>query len=162
MSSWAKQKSNLQLGLLAVINDVVIKPLNIISVPGGDVLHALKATDPEYRGFGEAYFSSLESGAVKAWKRHRKMQLNLVVPTGRIRFVLCDDRDTVGLPKFQEVILSTENYARLTVPPMIWVGFQGLSEGLSMLLNVADIAHSPREVDRKPLHEIDYRWQDVT
>lgn len=143
-----------------MISDVVIKPLSIISVPGGDVLHALKATDEEFVGFGEAYFSSVESGAIKAWKRHRKMWLNLVVPIGRIRFVLFDNRNTAETPEFQEIILSRENYSRLTIPPMIWVGFQGLSEDLSILLNIADRPHLLSDVDRKPLNEIHCIWEN--
>ena len=41
---------------------------------------------------------------------------------------------------------------------MVWMGFQGLSESGSMLLNIADIEHDPDEVDRKEMNEINYNW----
>ena len=139
------------------VNGIYITPLKRISVPGGDVLHAMKKSDPGYVGFGEAYFSQVDGGAIKAWKRHKKMILNLVVPVGKIRFVLFDDRE-VSNSRFQEVIISKDNYCRLTVPPMIWMGFQGLSDNVSMLLNIANIVHEPNEVDKKNIEQIEFNW----
>ena len=101
--------------------------------------------------------SEIKPRAVKAWKRHRKMTLNLVVPIGEIKFVMFDDRVTNDV-NFHEVIISIENYCRLTIPPMIWVGFEGLSRNNSIVLNIASIPHDPREVDRKNLDEIDFDW----
>jgi len=140
-----------------MINDVIVTPLKIIDVPGGNVLHALKAEDSGYSGFGEAYFSTVESGAIKAWKRHRDMILNIVVPVGQIKFVLFDDRSD-DKEEFHEIILSKSNYCRLTVPPMVWMGFQGMSKNTSMLLNIASIPHDPHEVNRKFEEEIKYNW----
>ena len=136
----------------------MLTPLKIIDTLGGDVLHGLKQNDPGYAGFGEAYFSSVEAGTVKGWKRHRRMTLNLVVPVGAVRFVVYDDRPespTCGV--FQCVTLSTNNYQRLTVPPMVWMAFQGMEEG-GMLLNIASIEHYPEEADRKAIEEIAFSW----
>ncbi len=140
-----------------MIKEVVITKLDIIETLGGSVMHAMKKSSAGYAGFGEAYFSKVDRGAIKAWKRHKKMTLNLVVPVGEIRFVLFDDRE-VSNTQFQEIIISKNNYCRLTVPPMIWMGFQGLSDGDSMLLNIADIEHDPNEVDRKEIEKINYNW----
>src|SRR6059058_200930 len=104
-----------------MISGIKITSLKQIPVPGGDVLHALKAADPGFAGFGEAYFSIIDPGIVKAWKRHREMTLNLVVPVGAIRFVIYDDRGgSATKGAFEEVVLSRENYCRLTIPPMLW------------------------------------------
>jgi dTDP-4-dehydrorhamnose 3,5-epimerase len=143
-----------------MIDGVTVSPLKIIDVNGGDVLHAMKATDPGYCGFGEAYFSKIENKVVKGWKRHKEMTLNIVVPIGSIRFVLYDSRDlssTYG--HFYEVILSNNNYNRLMVPPMIWMGFQGLEKGFSMLLNLADMPHDKAEAEEKELNKIKYDWR---
>jgi dTDP-4-dehydrorhamnose 3,5-epimerase len=121
-----------------MIKDLIITPLNIIAGIDGDVMHAIKKSDVGYNGFGEVYFSNIKHKSVKAWKRHKEMTLNLIVPIGKIKFVLYDDR-VASEEKFQEVIISKSNYCRLTVPPMIWMGFQGLEEGFSMLLNIANI-----------------------
>jgi dTDP-4-dehydrorhamnose 3,5-epimerase len=138
---------------------VLITSLDIIDVPGGNVMHAMKATDAGYFDFGEAYFSEINHNAIKAWKRHREMTLNLVVPVGKIRFVLFDDRDELN-GKFQEVIISRDNYCRLTIPSMVWIGFQGLSASGSILLNIANIEHNPAEVDKKNIEEIEFNWSN--
>ena len=135
------------------IAGIILTPLNIIAGSSGKVLHALKKSEPSYAGFGEAYFSTVQHQAAKGWKRHREMTLNIVVPYGAIRFVLFDDREnsaTKGL--IQEVILSPNNYQRLTVPPGIWMAFSGVAEHESILLNIASIPHDPAEADSLPLH----------
>ncbi len=140
-----------------MINDALITQLDVIDTPGGNVMHAMKETSVGYAGFSEAYFSQIDKGAIKAWKRHKKMTLNLIVPVGEIRFVLFDDREVTN-NQFQEIIISKDNYCRLTVPPMVWVGFQGLSNDGSMLLNIANVEHDPDEVDRQEIAKINYDW----
>ena len=140
-----------------MIKNVVITQLNIIDAPGGNIMHAIKKTSVGYAGFEEAYFSQIDKGAIKAWKRHKSMTLNLVVPVGEIKFVLFDDRDASS-SLFQEVIISKSNYCRLTVPPLVWMGFQGLSSEGSMLLNIANIEHDPGEVHSLEIDKINYDW----
>jgi len=141
-----------------MIDDVILTPLKIIDVPGGDVLHAMKCDDPGYSGFGEAYFSTIESGEIKAWKKHREMTLNLIVPVGEIRFVIFDDRMPQGDDRFQDFSLSRKNYCRLTIPPMIWFGFQGVSDKDAILLNIANIPHDPNDIEKKEINEIEFDW----
>ena len=52
-------------------------------------------------------------------------------------------------------------YARLTVPPRYWFGFQGLEGKNSLLMNVTDLPHDPAEVLRKSIKEIKYDWSGV-
>lgn len=140
-----------------MIRDILTTALDIIDTPGGNVLHGMKESDNGFSGFSEAYFSEIRFGAIKAWKRHKEMTLNLIVPVGQVRFVLFDDRGD-NCKKFEELIVSTDNYQRLTIPPMIWVGFQGLSKSGSIVLNIANIMHNPKEVDRKNVEEINFNW----
>jgi dTDP-4-dehydrorhamnose 3,5-epimerase len=133
------------------IDEVILSPLLIIPGDSGTVMHALKMQEPSFHGFGEVYFSTVDKKAVKGWKKHSKMILNLVVPVGSIRFVMYDDRrESNTFKTFQEIILSKENYQRLTVPPGIWMAFQGLSDGINMLLNIASIPHDPLEAQSLP------------
>ena len=140
-----------------MIKDVIITSLDIIKISNGDVLHAMKETSSGYLGFGEAYFSEIDKDSVKAWKRHKHMTLNLIVPVGKVKFVLFDDRDATDV-QIQEITLSRSDYYRITIPPMIWVGFQGLSNGKSMLLNIANIGHDQNEVVRMVIEKIKYIW----
>ena len=77
---------------LTMIDGVIITPLDRITVEGGDVLHAMKNSDIGHFGFGEAYFSKIHRNSIKAWKMHKEMILNIVVPIGAIHFVLFDGR----------------------------------------------------------------------
>lgn len=146
----------------SIVDNVIMTPLKVIEVPNGNVLHGMKFNDPGYSGFGEAYFSMVDSGSVKAWKRHHKMTLNLIVPIGEVCFVIYDDRPySSSYGKFQKVILSKENYYRLTVPPKLWLGFQGLGRDINMLLNIADIEHTLDKVDRIELDKINFDWEAI-
>ena len=73
-----------------------------------------------------------------------------------------DDRNKSSTYKdFFQIDLSRENYLRLTIPPMIWMGFQGLDDGLNMLLNISNILHDPDESDRLDVinSNINYKWE---
>ncbi|MDO8291954.1 MAG: dTDP-4-dehydrorhamnose 3,5-epimerase [Gallionella sp.] len=136
------------------LDDILITPLARIATSGGDVLHAMKQGDAGYSGFGEAYFSWVAAGAVKAWKRHTRMTMNVVVPVGQVRFVFRLD----GTEEFRVEEIGVGRYARLTVPPGIWFGFKGLLDPQSLVLNIASIPHDPNEVERLTLSEIKYDW----
>jgi dTDP-4-dehydrorhamnose 3,5-epimerase len=137
--------------------DILLTPLPRINTQGGDVLHVMKQSDAGYAGFGEAYFSWVAAGAVKAWKRHTRMTMNVVVPVGKVRFVFrCINIDGVEVFRVEEIGL--DRYLRITVPPGIWFGFQGLSTHQSLVLNIASIPHDPNEVERLVLSDINYTW----
>jgi dTDP-4-dehydrorhamnose 3,5-epimerase len=134
------------------LSDILITPLAQIPTAGGDVMHALKQGDAGYAGFGEAYFSRVVADAVKAWKRHTRMTMNIIVPVGQVKFVFhLNDA-------FRTEEIGLARYARLTVPPGIWFGFQGLAAPKSLVLNIANIHHDPAEVERLPLSDIEYAW----
>lgn len=142
------------------IDGVILTPLKQIFHPKGDVWHAMKCSDNGFEGFGEAYFSTIHCGDIKPWKKHLKMTLNFVVPVGKIRVVIFDDRpqsSTKG--NFFDVTLSHDNYQRITIPPSLWVAFSGIGEDLNLLLNLANLEHDPMEVKRKDsLNDIIYKW----
>ena len=133
--------------------------LNIIESESGSVLHALKKTDLGYQEFGEVYFSTVLKDAIKAWKLHQQMVLNLIVPVGCVLFCFIDYRETSSTYNTTcKIILSQKPYFRLTVPPGIWFGFKGISDDLNLICNVADMPHDPNEVMRKDIDEIKMDW----
>ncbi|MBA7530749.1 hypothetical protein ES705_22959 [subsurface metagenome] len=144
------------------IDGVKITPLKKIYQPKGDIFNCMKKNDLGFKSFGEAYFSTVKYNAVKAWKKHTKMTLNLIVPIGEIQFVIYDDREnskTKG--SFYEIKLSINNYNRLTISPNLWFGFKGLGKDLNLLLNLADIEHDHKEVVRLEPDKINYDWGKV-
>ena len=139
------------------IDGVSLTPLKKINAKGGDVYHALKKSDYTYSGFGEAYFSSIDYKFIKAWKKHNKMTLNLIVPVGEIRFVIYDNRSqNKSEHRFASIDLSLRNYYRLSVNPGLWIGFMGLDKNKSILLNIADIEHDYNEAERVPIDEFNH------
>ncbi len=139
------------------LDDILVTPLRRIETVGGDVLHAMKQSDAGYAGFGEAYFSWVSVGAIKAWKRHIQMTMNVVVPVGQVNCVFCCV-NTDGDEEFRVEQIGVGRYARITVPPGIWFGFQGLHASQSLVLNIASIPHDQNEVERLALTEINYEW----
>lgn len=140
-----------------MIEGLLQTPLQVVSNPKGDIYHAMKGSAPGCQGFGEAYFSTVARGLTKGWKRHNRNTLNLVVPVGEIRFMVFDDRPgSATCGQFADVCLGlSTNYARLTVPPGLWMAFQGVGD-FNLLLNIIDREHDPAESDNKDLSEIAY------
>jgi dTDP-4-dehydrorhamnose 3,5-epimerase len=140
---------------------VKLSKKKIIDVPGGDVMHILKNSDKVFQGFGEAYFSLIDPQFIKAWKMHTKMNMNLIVPVGSVKFVIAY-QDHSDIFHFREEILSKENYALLTIPAGFWVGFKGEGAASSLVLNIADIPHDPDEIERLNVDDIKYNWESAT
>jgi dTDP-4-dehydrorhamnose 3,5-epimerase len=135
------------------LDKIILTPLKQIHNPKGDLYHAMKKSDDGFNGFGEAYFSTVNKDDIKGWKKHTKMTLNLVVPVGAIEFVVYDK----DIKEFFSVVLSQENYQRLTVKPGLWMAFRGNDEH-NILLNLASIEHDSKEAINKELSEIKYEW----
>lgn len=133
------------------MDKITLTPLKQINHSKGDIYHAMKASDIGFNGFGEAYFSTIKQKDIKGWKKHQEMTLNLIVINGAIRFVVFDEID------FFEVILSKDNYQRLTIPPNKWLAFQGL-DAHNTLLNIANIEHQPDEAINQALSTFNYEW----
>ena len=136
------------------MDKIILTPLRQIHTPKGDVFHGMKKSDVGYDGFGEAYFSWINNGSVKAWKCHTKMTMNIIVPVGKVRFVF----HLEGTKEFRVEEIGDNRYIRLTIPPGIWFGFQGISSRQSLVLNIANILHNPNEIKRLNLSEINYDW----
>ena len=136
------------------IHGLQLTPLKRIALPAGDVMHGLRASEPAFGGFGEAYFTSVVQGQVKGWKRHRRMLSNLIVPVGSVRVQVLDDReDSPSRGQWFDASLGEGNYQRLTLPPNLWFAFGGVGAGLNLMLNLASIEHDPSECDSLPLGE---------
>lgn len=120
-------------------------------------MHGIKAVEDGFVGFGEAYFSTVEQGAVKGWKRHNRMMLNLIVPVGAVEFVVYDEVAACST-SFLIGTAPDSEYARLTVPPGLWMAFAGREQRLNLVLNVASIGHDPDEVDRAELDAFPWKF----
>jgi len=139
------------------IEGLILSPLKIIDHPKGNIFHGMKKSDNGFSDFGEAYFSTVNNDQIKGWNKHKKMTLNLIVPIGQVKFVIYN-RNNKTDSSFYEVSLSKEKYYRLTVPPGLWMAFEGKREGINLILNIASMEHDPNEVERMDLDKIPYNF----
>jgi dTDP-4-dehydrorhamnose 3,5-epimerase len=131
------------------ISDVILTPLRRIDDERGAVFRMLRADDAVFRRFGEVYFTAVNRGAVKGWRRHLRATMNCAVPVGRVLIALYDDRrDSPTFGAVAELVTGPDDYFLVTVPPGIWSGFKGLADGPSLVANCADLIHDPAEVER--------------
>lgn len=145
-----------------MIDGVIVTPLRQIFDERGKVMQMLREDSSIFSRFGEIYFSCTYPGAIKAWHLHKKMTLNYAVIHGEIKCVLFDDRlgsKTRGC--VEEYFLSPENYCLVTVPPLIWNGWKGIGDKISIVANCATLPHDPQEIERKPALDpsIPYDWK---
>jgi dTDP-4-dehydrorhamnose 3,5-epimerase len=144
-----------------MIEGVRIVPRARIPDERGTVLHMLKATDPEFLGFGEIYFSTVYPGIVKGWHRHAEMTLNYACIHGRIKLVLFDDRE--GSPTRGEVMerfLGPDDYSLVQIPPGVWNGMKGIGTEAAIVANCSTHPHDPSRSSRlDPFdNDIPYDW----
>jgi len=144
------------------IDGVIVLPLKQIKDERGAVLHMIRSDSPLFSRFGEIYFSIVNPGIVKAWKRHRALTQHFAVPVGRLRLVFFDERvDSPSKGRVEEIILGRpDRYYLVCIPPMLWYGFQGISKMPALLANCSDLPHDPNESEQLPISNnyISYNW----
>ena len=148
------------------IEGVNISGLKQIRDNRGAVFHMLRRDSPTFSEFGEIYFSQINYGVIKGWKKHHKMLQNLAVPSGEIKLVIYDDRTSSASFGFiQEIELGSQShhYRLVQIPPGVWYSFKGLSGPFALIANCASLPHDPSEVELLPLNQnlIPYHWDDL-
>jgi len=144
-----------------MIEGITITPLKVISDNRGKVMHMLRKDSKVFKKFGEIYFSIIFYNAIKAWHLHLENTLNYACISGKVKLVLFDDRmNSRTKGKYQELILSQENYFLVTIPKNIWNGFKGLQKKESIIANCLTLPHNESEMIRKPIKDnyFKYNW----
>lgn len=120
----------------------------------GDVFRAYRKNEEKIGKFGEVYFSWIKKNAIKGWKLHKKMHMNLVVPVGSVRFVFYYNK------KFKDITIGEKNYCRIYVPNNIFFAFQNISNKKSLVVNYSNIIHQEdKETTNLSLKKLSYIWK---
>lgn len=141
-------------GTLSMIEGVIIKPLHVFTNESGGVMHMLRSDDSIFEKFGEVYFSYVNPGYVKGWKKHLKMTQHFAVPAGNINVVIYDDREgssTRG--EILEVNIGRSNYQLLRIPSLLWYAFRAVGDEPALIANCTDFPHDPDEMVTTPLDD---------
>jgi len=145
-----------------MIEGVIIKKLTKIPDERGSIYHMLRKDDPEFKEFGEIYFSTAYPGVIKGWHLHKKMTLNYAVIQGMIKLVLYDDRkNSPTRGELMEIFIGEENYCLVVIPLGIWNGFKCIGNKMAIVANCATLPHDKNEiVYMDPLNNdlIKYDW----
>ena len=128
-----------------------------IPLDGGDIFHFIKSNDENYKSFGEVYFSLVKFNAIKGWKKHNKMTMNLTCIEGKIEFIFAYKNNTYEWD-YLNWVLTPENHGVLCVPPNYYFSFRGLGNKTNILANFSDIIHDESEISRLSLDSIPYLW----
>lgn len=143
------------------IDGVTVLPLRRIPDERGAIFHMLRSDSPHFDSFGEIYFSMVYPEAVKAWHLHHRMTLNYAVPVGMIKLVCYDDRpESPTRGNVLELFVGGLSYVLVTIPPLVWNGFKGISSEPALVANCASEPHDPTEIVRQDplLSDIPYDW----
>tara|TARA_E500000331_G_C17113450_1_gene650682 strand:+ start:524 stop:928 length:405 start_codon:yes stop_codon:yes gene_type:complete len=127
--------------------------LKEIKNPKGNILKIINKKEFFFKGFGEAYLSSIRKGSIKAWKKHKKSHLNLTIILGKVKFVIYNEKKE----SFKNIILKKNDKKKIYISPGIWFGFMGLSKD-NIILSIASEISNEKEILRKKIKEIKYDW----
>ena len=144
-----------------MIQDVTVTLLKVIEDGRGRVMRMMRRDDAVFERFGEVYFSVVNPGVVKGWKKHLKMTQHLAVPSGKLRMALYDGREgssTNG--EVLEIETGADNYRLVKIPPLVWYSFGALGDGPALVANCTDLVHDPEESVTCDLSDesIPYDW----
>jgi dTDP-4-dehydrorhamnose 3,5-epimerase len=144
-----------------MINGVSVRKLMVFENELGGVKHMLKKQWPEFNSFGEVYFSTINAGIIKGWKRHDKTVLNYTVPVGNVKVVIYDgDKKSPTYCEIQEIELGESNHVLLTIPANVWYSFASLNDEKAIICNLISVEHSEDEHHQIELvnDKIPYKW----
>lgn len=145
-----------------MIEGVIVQKLKQIVDNRGKVMHMLRSDSPLFENFGEIYFSIVNPGVVKAWKKHHKITQHFAVPIGMIRLVFFDDRkDSLSYGKTEILNIGEDNYCLVRIPPLLWYGFKGKSSVASLIANCTNIPYDPQGTEQKDSGDnyFSYNWE---
>lgn len=125
--------------------------------PKGQVYEGIKSSALDFDNFGEVYFSEILEGETKGWKKHKIMQMNLIVVTGNVMFYFFNEHTGTKT----RVNAGEDNYRRIIVPPELWVAFRGYGKK-NIICNIASIEHDPDEQVNVSLEEFNLSSDDFT
>jgi dTDP-4-dehydrorhamnose 3,5-epimerase len=137
------------------VHSYQLHPLQRFNSKEGGTWRAIRSDAPGVLSIKETYFSWVNPGSIKAWKRHSISTCNFVVPVGNVEFVVHTHDE-----KFEEITIGVDNYQRLVVPPNTWFGFRGKSDYPCLVMNTMDFLHDDRESEKSDLNLFNYKWSE--
>ncbi len=146
-----------------MIDGVVVKDLRMIPDERGYLMEMLRSDWPEYERFGQVYVTAVYPGVVKGWHYHKIQTDHFICLHGMAKVVLYDDREgskTRG--EVNEFFMGWQRPRLLKIPPGVLHGFKGISDDITLIVNVPTELYNYDQPDeyRLPAHsdQVPYDW----
>lgn len=148
---------------MKLIDGVITKKLRLIPDERGWLMEIMRADDPFFSRFGQAYVTVAYPGVVKGWHYHRVQTDHFAVIAGMCKVALYDDRE--GSPtrgEVNEFFLGEMNPTMVVIPPLVIHGMKGIGTTPSFLLNIPNEMYKYDEPDEYRIDphggQIPYDW----
>lgn len=146
-----------------MIAGVRVKTLAMGADERGALMELLRADDPEFVKFGQAYVSISYPGVIRAWHYHHLQTDAFVCVRGMVKVPLYDAReDSPTKGELQEFFLGDQNRIMLFIPPGVMHGYKVISGEPAYLLNFPTEPYNRAQPDEHRLpydtDRIPYDW----
>ena len=147
-----------------MIDGVRIKKLKIIPDDRGRLMEIFRCDDEAFKKFGQVYMTTVYKDVVKAWHYHKIQTDNFACVRGKISLGLYDAREkSPTFKKTQSIIMSLDEPVLVTIPPMVFHGFKGLSEEESIVINTPTEPYNYKTPDEYRIdafeNDIPFDWR---
>lgn len=146
-----------------MIEGVKTRKLTRIPDERGYLMEMFRSDWPEFEKFGQVYITAVYPGVVKGWHYHKLQDDNFICVSGMAKVVLYDGREgssTFG--EINEFFIGELNPMHVQIPKGVYHGFKGISDAVTLIVNVPTELYNYSEPDeyRLPAHtsEIPYDW----
>jgi dTDP-4-dehydrorhamnose 3,5-epimerase len=148
---------------MKLIEGVTAKKLNVIPDERGRLTEILRADDPEFKKFGQVYYTTAYPGVVKAWHYHKIQTDYFFCIKGMTKLVIYDSRkDSPTFGLINEFIIGEHNPTLVVIPPMVYHGFKAIGDEESLMINIPTEPYNHATPDEYRLDphtkEIPYDW----
>jgi dTDP-4-dehydrorhamnose 3,5-epimerase len=146
-----------------MIEGVTTRKLRVIPDERGYLMEMLRNDWEEFERFGQVYLTAVYPGVVKGWHYHKLQSDHFICVQGMAKVVLYDGRsDSPTHGEINEFFMGSLNPILLKIPPGVMHGFKGISEEMTLIVNVPTELYKYGEPDeyRLPAHtdQIPYDW----
>ena len=147
-----------------MIDGVIVKKLKVVADERGYLMEMLRADDPFFQKFGQAYLTVAYPGVVKGWHYHKIQTDHFVAVSGMVKVVLYDQRkDSKTCGEVNEFFMGDSNPIMLRIPVGTMHGYKTCGLEPSLLVNFPTELYNPKEPDefREPYdsEKIPYSWE---
>jgi dTDP-4-dehydrorhamnose 3,5-epimerase len=151
-------------GSQRLIEGVAVRRIKVLADERGRLGEIMRADDPWFEKFGQAYFTTTYPGVVKAWHYHKKQTDHFCVIKGMVKLALYDRREdspTHGM--VNELYMGEHCPALLRIPPGVLHGWMCVGATEAYIVNVVSEMYNytdPDELRTDPHNnDIPYDWE---